>query len=150
MRDTLIARNLRSAFEHPEVVDEALKSEVAENRMAGPYPSLPLPCLRCSGVGVVAKKDGSWRLINHLSAPVGSSINDFIDPNEFSLQYSSIDEAIKICYELGKGALLAKVDLKNVFRLCAVRREDWELLGIHWRNVFYVEKCLPFGKKIHS
>ena len=108
--DTLIARNLRSAFEHPEVVDEALKSEVAENRMAGPYPSLPLPRLRCSGVGVVAKKDGSWRLINHLSAPVGSTINDFIDPNEFSLQYSSIDEAIKICYTLGRGALLAKVD----------------------------------------
>ena len=86
---------------------------------------------------MVAKKDGSWRLINHLSAPVGSSINDFIDPNEFSLQYSSIDEAIKICYTLGRGALLAKVDLKNAFRQCPVRREDWELLGIHWRNVFY-------------
>ena len=135
-RDTLIARNLRSAFEHPEVVDEALKSEVAENRMTGPYSSLPLPRLHCSGVGVVAMKDGSWRLINHLSAPVGS---DFINPNEFSLQYSSIDEAIKICYEL-----LAKVDLKNAFWQCPVRREDWEFLGIHWRNVFYVDKIITF------
>ena len=40
---------------------------------------------------------------------------------------------------------MAKVDLKNAFRLCPVRREDWHLLGIHWRNSYYIDKCLPFG-----
>ena len=30
----------------------------------------------------------------------------------WSLQYSTIDDAIKICYEVGPGALLAEVDLK--------------------------------------
>ena len=43
---------------------------------------------------------------------------------------------------------MAKVDLRNAFRLCPVRPEDWHLLGIHWRGTFYIEKCLPFG--LHS
>lgn len=36
-RTPLTAPNLISALQHPAVVDEALKKEVAENRMAGPF-----------------------------------------------------------------------------------------------------------------
>ena len=46
---------------------------------------------------------------------------------------------------MGRGALLAKVDLKNAFRLCPVRPDDWHLLGIHWRGKYTIDKCLPFG-----
>ena len=141
----LVTQNLHSALEHPEVIDEALRKELASNRMAGPYLAPPYPTLRCSGLGAIPKKDGSWRLINHLSAPSGDSINDYIDPLDFSLQYSTIDDAIAMCHKLGKGALMAKVDLKNAFRLCPVRPADWHLLGIHWRERYYVDKCLPFG-----
>ena len=142
---SLIAPDLHSASLHPEVIDEALSKEVNENRIAGPYLYPPHPNLRCSGLGAVPKKDGGWRLIYHLSAPLNSSINDFIDPDTYSLQYSTIDDAIKICHEVGPGALLAKVNLKNAFRLCPVRPEDWHLLGIRWRGQYYVDKCLPFG-----
>ena len=132
----LTAPNLRSALEHPDVVDEdvvdeALRKEVAENRIPDPYPYHPYQNLRCSGLGVVPKSDGSWRLIYHLSAPIGNSINDIIDPLEYSLQYSTIDDAITICHSLGPGALISKVDLKNAFRLCPVHLDDWQLLGIH-------------------
>ncbi len=99
------AKNLPSALEHADIVDEALRKELAENRMAGPYSSAPYTNIRCSGLGVVPKKDGTWRLIYHLSAPIGNSINDYIDPLEFSLQYSTVDDAIAICHRLGKGAL---------------------------------------------
>ncbi len=141
----LTAPNLASASQHAKVVNDALSKEVAENRMAGPYPTPPYSNLRCSGVGVVPKKDGGWRLINHLSAPSDNSINDFINPEDFSLQYTTVDDAIKLCHLCGKGALMAKVDLKNAFRICPVRKEDWHLLGICWRNLYYVDKCLPFG-----
>ena len=59
----MVATNLRSASDHTEVIDEALQKELANNHMAGPYTNPPYPNLRCSGVGVVPKKDGSWRLI---------------------------------------------------------------------------------------
>jgi len=95
--------------------------------MAGPYNTPPYSNLHCSGVGVAPKKDGGWRF-NHLSAPSDSSIDDFIDAKDFSLQYATIYDAIKICYTLCNGALVAKVDLKNAFRLCPIRPEDWHLL----------------------
>ena len=94
----LTAPNLISAHQHPQIIDKALKKEVAENRMAGPYSTPPYSNLRCSGIGVVPKKDRGWRLINHLSAPSDSSINDFIDVKDFSLQCATIDDAIKICH----------------------------------------------------
>ena len=97
------------------MIDETLQKEVTNNSIAGPYRTLPYDNLQCSGLGVVPKKDGSWRLINHLSAPAGDSINDYIEPFDYSLQYATIDNAIAICYKLGKGALMAKVDLKNAF-----------------------------------
>ena len=90
--------NLTSSSEHPEVVDEALSKEIAENRMAGPYDTPSYTNIRCSGVGVVSKKDGGWRLINHLSAPPYYSINDYIESEEFSLQYATIDYATRICH----------------------------------------------------
>ena len=45
----------------------------------------------------------------------------------------------------GFGVLMAKVDLKNVFGLCPVQRDNWHLLDIHRFNQYYIDKCLPFG-----
>ena len=98
------------------------------------------------GSGGDTKKD-RWLEHDHaLSAPHGQSINDGISKEEFTLRYSRLDDAIRLINLAGgKGALLARVDLKSAFRLIPVRREDRELLGIHWRDKFYVDRCLPFG-----
>ena len=40
---------------------------------------------------------------------------------------------------------MAKADLKSAFRLCPVHPFDWPLLGICWRQQYFVDKCLPFG-----
>ena len=81
----------------------------------------------------------------HLSAPAGNSINDHISRDEFSLHYSSVDDAVKLLVSLGRGASMAKVDLKSAFRMVPVRKEDWQFLGMKWRDNFYVDTCLPFG-----
>ena len=96
-------------------------------------------------MGVVLKQDGSHRVITHLSAPPGRSINDGIDPEAVTLAYTSVDEAIHLANTLGKGTLFAKIDLKSAFRQCPVRAGDWHLLGLHWRGQYYYDKCLPFG-----
>ena len=113
--------------------------------MARPYTHLPHADLRCSGVGVVPKKSGKLRLIMHLSTPQGTSINDGISQDEFSLHYMAVDDAVRLLHRHGKGALSSKVDLRNAFRLCPVAQSDWPLLGIQWDNAFYVDKFLPFG-----
>ena len=144
-RRHFIATNLPSARQRPEVIDQELQKECKAGRILGPFSTLPLPRLHCSGLGAVPKKNGKWRMIMHLSAPLGNSINDGIEKDEYSLQYSSIDDAVRFLLELGVGAQMAKVDLKSAFRMVPVHRDDWELLGISWKGNFYVDTCLPFG-----
>ncbi len=54
-----IAPHLPSAFTHPHVIDNALTKECTAGRMAGPFSTPPFLSLRCSGLGLVPKKDGS-------------------------------------------------------------------------------------------
>ena len=83
-----------------------------------------------------------------LSAPKGSSINDFISQEDFSMQYSHFDDAVNIVSSLGPGALMSKLDIESAFLLCPVRPEDWKLLGIHWEGHYFFELCLRFS--LHS
>ena len=139
------ATNFQSAFSQPSVLDHALANECSFNRVLGPFDSPPLPNLRCSGLGLIPKQDGSWRTIYHLSAPPGKSINDFINPDTYALSYCSVDDAFAIVNLLGTGTLLSKIDLKNAFCLIPVRQADWNLLGIFWQGKYYINTCLPFG-----
>lgn len=138
-------RNLSSAYQHPDVIEAELQKEVNSGRIRGPFVERVLPALRCSGLGVVPKKGNKWRMILHLSAPYKYSINDYISKEDYSLQYTSIDDAVRILSSLGPSALMAKVDLKSAFRMIPVRPEDWELLGMYWKGRFYFDTCLPFG-----
>ena len=67
--------------------------------------------------------------------------------NSYCLQYETVDDTIQMCQDLGSGALIAKIDLKNASWLCPVHQKNWHLLRIHWRNQFYIDKCLPSGLK---
>ena len=84
-------------------------------------------------------------MILHLSAPYGASVNDGISKEEFSLHYSSVDDAVKLLHSYGKGTIMAKVDLKAAFRMVPVCAADWGLIGHVWKGSYYVDTCLPFG-----
>ena len=45
----------------------------------------------------------------------GLSINDFIVSHAYSLQYTNVDDTIQIYQNFGKGAPMAKIDLKMPF-----------------------------------
>ena len=139
------AHNLKSSLEHTQVIDEELRKECLASRILGPFSSRPIKNLKCSGLGAVPKKSWKWRMILHLSAPLGKSINDHISKENFSLHYASVDDAIHMLSALGKGALMAKVDLKSAFRMVPVWRQDYEVLGMKWKEAYYIDTCLPFG-----
>lgn len=142
-------KNLKSALIRPEITEQKIDKEVAEGRVAGPFPYPPLPNLRISPLGLVEKKNShDFRLIHHLSYPKNESVNDFIDPKLCYVKYSSFDEAVAIVQELGHGCLLGKSDLKNAFRLLPVAVEDFDQLGFCFNNNYYFDKALPFGCSI--
>ena len=126
-------------------MDNALAQECNAGRTLGPFDNPLLPDFHCSGLGLVPKHDGGWRTIYHLSAPHGNSINDYINPDDYTLSYCSVDDAYAILNLLGTGALMSKIDMKNAFRLIPVCPNHWNLLGICWRIKFCVDTCLPFG-----
>jgi len=49
---------------------------------------------------------------------------------------------------LGKGAEIAKIDIRKAFRLLPISPADFDLLGITFEGKFYIDKNLPFGCSI--
>ena len=142
------SKNLKSVLTDPDRAREKIETEILSGRIAGPFDYRPISNLRCSPIGLVPKKTGGLRLITHLSYPPLHSVNDFIDESFTSVKYSSFDNAIAIVQKLGKGAKLAKMDIKSAFRLLPVFPGDFDLLGFKIEDKFYIDKCMPMGCSI--
>ena len=139
--------NLPSALEHPAVVSRYLAKELSLGRMLGPFHhSAPIPPLHINRFGVIPKghQEGKWRLITDLSFPKGHSVNDGIDPSLCSPKYSTVDEVAQIVAGLGRGSLLAKIDIESAYRLIPVHPEDRHLLAVQWNGQWFVDPMLPF------
>ena len=80
-----------------------------------------------------------------LSSPTDASINYGIQKDLCSLSYTSVDVVAEIILALGRGALIAKMDIKQAYRMVPVHPEDCRLLGMRWDGKVFVDKTLPFG-----
>lgn len=138
--------NMQSARDHPEVVNEYLAQECMEGRVRGPLSAEERTGIQVSRFGVIPKgKSGKWRLIIDLSSPEGKSVNDGIDQDLCAMTYSSVDDAVREVLRVGRGAHLAKVDIKQAYRMVPVHPDDQPLLGMMWEGAWYVDTALPFG-----
>ena len=143
------ARNLRSAYDHPKVVETYLTNEVKLGRVTlFPWEiASHIPNLTTSPVGVIPKRNrpDKWRLIVDLSSPEGRSVNDGIDREVCSISYASIDDAVSLLQSSGTGAQMAKIDLKEAYRMVPIHPEDRPLLGMRWKGGVFIDGTLPFG-----
>ena len=100
--------NIVYATRQPSVIDNYLQTEIARDRIAGPFPTSPY--LHISRFGVIPKNNqlGKWQLILDLSSQLGHSVNDGMPQLLFSVQYVSIDEFIDSIMVRGQGTLMAK------------------------------------------
>ncbi|XP_062575105.1 uncharacterized protein LOC134237037 [Saccostrea cucullata] len=138
-----------AALSPADVARDNIKKEIDKGQMAGPFKSRPMSNLRVSPLGVVPKKtEGEFRVIHHLSYPTNNSVNDFIDEELCSVNYTKFDEAISMVQRLGRGSYLAKSDIKSAFRLMPIWPGNFELLGFKFDGCYYFDKCLPFGCSI--
>ena len=140
-------RNLLSASQNPAVVCSALIKELERGHTSGPFRLPPFHTLHCSPLGAVPKKDGTHRIILDLSSPRHQSINDGISHDEFSVKYSSFDDAVDLVRQLGVRCEMGKLDIQHAFRLCPVNPSDWPLLGMLWGNHYFIDTRLPFGSR---
>ena len=130
----------------PSVIDQYLFTELEKR----PFSIAPIPNLHVSRFGIILKKyqPGKWRLILDLSSPVGHSVNDGIPKEPFSVQYMKVDDVINGIMSLGRGSLLAKFDVESAYCNVPVHSDDRYLLGMKWREKYFIDLVLPFG--LHS
>ena len=139
-------RNMASASQQPQVIADYLSKECAAGTVIGPLDPALFPCLHISRFGVIPKGDsGKWRLIVDLSSPEGESVNDGISEERCSLSYISIEDAGEEVKRKGRGALLAKVDIRSAYRVVPIHPEDRWLLGMLWDGGLFLDLALPFG-----
>ena len=137
-------RNYESSVGNPGHAQRYISEEVAARRLRQvPHDSLA----HWSPIGLVPKdhQPGKFRLIIDLSSPCGASVNDGISSQLTSLTYPKVDDAVSLVRSAGRGALMAKLDLKAAYRRVPVHPDDQALLAVKWGGSLYLDTALPFG-----
>lgn len=114
-------------------MSEYLESELRLNRLVSQSKREASAIgVHCSPVGVIPKKNrpGKWQLIVDLSSPEGSSVNDGVDKELCSLSYTSVEAIANKVAALGQGTMLAKMDIRQAYRMVPVHPSDRVLLGM--------------------
>ena len=57
----------------------------------------------------------------------------------------SVDDAVRSILDLGLGALIAKLNIENAYRIVPVHPTDRLLLGMSWKGQIYIDTVLPLG-----
>ena len=138
--------NMLSTHHHPQLIRDYLMEETTAGRIVGPLQRGFLAEAHVSRFGLIPKKaPGEWRLIVDLSSPEGRSVNDGVYEQWCTLKYVSIEDALQLIISLGRGSLLAKIDIKKAYRNIPVAPADRLLLGMVWEGQLYIDATLPFG-----
>ncbi len=137
---------MRSAHANPSVVDKNIEKELVCGSLAGPFTDDFVKGFHFNRFGLIPKPiPEQWRMIVDLSFPKNNSVNDFMADSEASVQYSSVDDAIDIIMQIGRGAFLAKFDIKSAYRILAIHSEDPFLFGMRWKGKIFIDLFLAFG-----
>ena len=138
--------NHGSVLKNPDPVTHKIVKEIAAGRLAGPFDKLPFTNFRISPIGLVEKKEsGAFRLIHDLSYPKENYVNYCI-PEQFRfVSYETNDNVVTLVQKFGQGALMAKADIEDAFRIIQISPKDFPILGFRYANKIYFDKALPMG-----
>jgi hypothetical protein len=137
-----VCRNHPSAIVHAEGVRESIAKDLSNGYLAA-FDVLPHPSLVLSPLGCIVKASGKHRRLHDLS--FGSRVNADVSADYF--RYSSLSNALDLIASVGQSAWLAKLDIKDAFRLLPIAPSDCHLVSFQFEGSIYVEKNLPFGLK---
>ena len=111
-----------------EALDNFLQKEVIE-LADNSHPSF------YSNIFPVTKNDGTARVILNLK-----NLNEHVDQKHFKMD--SIKNALQLMYP---NCVFAKVDLKDAYFSCPIRKKDRKWFRFTWNGRSYQYKCLPQG-----
>ena len=83
-----------------------------------------------------------------LSSPEGKSVKDGLSVLQCSLSYARVEDTIQGVAAMGKGSLMAKIDIRQAYRAIPVHPADRNLLGMVWYGELLIDAALPFGLRL--
>jgi len=143
----LNTKNAASAAIHCEFLTDNIAKWVSGGVVAGPFRRKPLRNFRVNPLMAVQQK-GKIRPILNLSSPKGSSFNDAV--NELRLKKLTMSSARIFANEIvkmGKGAVFAKYDFSDAYKLIAGNPEQWHCFGFKWLGRYFFDITTVFGSK---
>jgi hypothetical protein len=120
--------NWKSLHINPDEVEKCINHDLEKKWKVGPFDSPPFTNFVGSPMGAVIKPSKT-RIIHDLSWPPGLAVNTFIPGDACSVKYVTVDDAVQLVKTRGRGALMAKLDLKDAYKQVGVRPKDWPLVG---------------------
>lgn len=154
---TSVPINHPSAEAHPSHIEEFLHKEKQHKAIVGPFKSPPFtPWMRQSPMMTRPKKNTTARrVIIDLSFPEGHSVNDGIDitsiyGRDSTYTLPSIMDLTAYVVQFGKTAWVWKADLARAYRQLRLDPIDTPLLGIGFKDHFYLDVCPSFGCRSSS
>ena len=140
------ATNAPSAFKNGPEVTDAIADWLTKGFAFGPV----LPCevpstAKFSGIMTRPKPNGSVRIILNLSAPLGTSVNEGIDKEQFPVSMSSTSDWLRALHKAGRRARFCKIDWSDAYKHIAVHHDDTNLQWFKWGGMAFKELCLIFG-----
>ena len=146
-------RNHKGATDFAEHMIAYLEKENRNQAVLGPFKSNPFPNnLVISPLNSVPKKDNERRVILDLSYPRNSSINDFIEKDEYlgektEIIFPKVDDFVELIKQKGRGCLLFKKDLRRAYRQISIDPGDYSLVAFIWGKHIFCDTVLSMGLK---
>ena len=135
-------------------MDAYLEEKIKFKAIAGPFAVSPIDNLHCSPFMTREKANAAHRrAIIDLSCPKDASVNLGIDKDSymatnFDLTFPMVDHITDAVTNVGPGDHLFKIS--HAFRHVKIDPFDLDLLGLNWRDVTYVDTCLPIGEQARN
>ena len=159
--------NAKKVLQHADVICDTLQDWVVQGIAAGPLTLAEVEeefgdDYTVNALSTRPKPNGSLRIIVDMSGPrdedttvpgwiyaptLPGAVNTTIDPNQFPARMSSLKIFIRMLYNVGRGAVVCKVDWKDAYKHLKVCKEDLKLQLIQFAGRFFVELRLVFGAR---
>ena len=118
--------------------------------VAGPFQHPPLEDPKIIGLLFVPKEESNVRIIMDMSRPAPLSFNDGIDEGfkiRYNLKIDSAGDVLERIRQFGPGCWLAKLDVKDAYKMYALHPSQWRLQCFSFFGLFFVDYRMIFGDK---
>lgn len=130
-------RNLPTAYEYPNELDEILIKELKAGRI---FNNDKFKVKSQIKIGTVPKSNGKRRLVRHGTWPYnGVSVNGLINPECASISLPTFTDICNLILKAGKGCWIAKDDLKSAYRQFGVHHTDWSFITYKHRGRILID-----------